>query len=58
MKLLLGARGEAHPLLLGSCALGLYGIGYFGAAAALGLPEARQMMGGVLRRLRRRQAPP
>ena len=54
VKLLLGARGEAHPLLLGAAALGLYGLGYFGAAAALGLPEAREMASGFVRRLRRR----
>jgi putative peptidoglycan lipid II flippase len=54
VKLLLGARGTAHPLLLGVAALGLYGLGYFGATAALGLPEARDLVGGVLRRFRRR----
>ncbi len=53
VKLLLGARGTAHPLLLGVAALGLYGLGYFAATAALGLPEAREMVGGVRRRLRR-----
>jgi putative peptidoglycan lipid II flippase len=53
-KLLLGARGAAHPLLLGVVVLGLYGVGYFGASAALGLAEARQIAGTVLRRLGRR----
>jgi putative peptidoglycan lipid II flippase len=51
-KILLGGRGEAHPLLLGICVLGLYGLGYFAASAALGLPEARQIVGGIFRRLR------
>jgi putative peptidoglycan lipid II flippase len=58
VKLLLGARGTAHPLLLGVAALGLYGLGYFGATAALGLPEAREMVGGIRRRFRRRSGPP
>jgi putative peptidoglycan lipid II flippase len=53
VKLLLGARGAAHPLLLGLSALGLYGLGYLGATAALGLPEAGELAGGFLRRLRR-----
>jgi putative peptidoglycan lipid II flippase len=53
-KILLGARGEGHPLLLGVSVLGLYGLGYFAASAALGLPEARQIVDGTLRRLRRR----
>ncbi|HZF10356.1 MAG TPA: murein biosynthesis integral membrane protein MurJ [Thermoanaerobaculia bacterium] len=53
VKLLLGARGEVHPLLLGISALGVYGVGYFAASALLGLPEARQIVSGVLRQLRR-----
>ena len=53
-KILLGARGAGHPLVLGLSVLGLYGLGYFAASAALGLPEARQIVGGTFRRLRRR----
>jgi putative peptidoglycan lipid II flippase len=53
VKLLLGASGAAHPLLLGLAALGLYGLGYFAATAALGLPEARQIAEGFRRRFRR-----
>jgi putative peptidoglycan lipid II flippase len=51
-KLLLGARGPAHPLVLGLGCLGLYGLGYFAASAALGLPEARQIVLGIVRRLK------
>jgi putative peptidoglycan lipid II flippase len=47
VKLLLGV---AHPIPLAIAALIPYGLVYFGITGALGLPEARTILGTVLRR--------
>ncbi len=39
-----------HPLLLGLFFLGTYGAAYLGLTHALGLPEARAVLGRLLRR--------
>jgi putative peptidoglycan lipid II flippase len=47
VKLLLGV---AHPIPLAIAALITFGLVYFGITGALGLPEARTILGTVLRR--------
>jgi putative peptidoglycan lipid II flippase len=48
--------GEAHPVVSGIAAVGLFGVTYFAAAIGLGVPEAREVAAAALRRvgLRRR----
>jgi putative peptidoglycan lipid II flippase len=43
--------GRLHPLLAGPVALGGMGALYLGVAYALRIPEAREVLGAVLRRL-------
>jgi putative peptidoglycan lipid II flippase len=46
------ALGAGHPLMGGMVIVGLFGVTYFAVASGLGVPEARGMVAGVLRRLR------
>ncbi|HEY8186340.1 MAG TPA: murein biosynthesis integral membrane protein MurJ [Pyrinomonadaceae bacterium] len=48
-KLLLG---ELHPIPLAAVVLGGYGVAYFGLTDVLGMPEARAVIGRILRLLR------
>jgi putative peptidoglycan lipid II flippase len=41
------------PVLVGLLGLGVYGVLYLGATVGMGLPEARSVLGPILRRLRR-----
>ncbi|HEV2915617.1 MAG TPA: murein biosynthesis integral membrane protein MurJ [Pyrinomonadaceae bacterium] len=50
VKLLIGAR---HPILVAAFVLGAYGLLYFGLTSALGLPEARTVVGRFTRLVRK-----
>jgi putative peptidoglycan lipid II flippase len=50
VKLLLGT---AHPVLLACLVIPLYGGVYFGGTALFGIPESRNIVTSVLRRIRR-----
>ena len=45
---------DRHPVLVAAAAVPVFGLVYFGAVTALGLPEAKDFAGPILRRLRRR----
>jgi putative peptidoglycan lipid II flippase len=49
------ALGHDHPLVVGTLALGLYGLVYLGGTHLLHIPEAREAFGTVLGRLGRRR---
>lgn len=51
IKLALGEASSAHPILLASLVLPLYGAVYFGGTAFLGIAEARATLGKFTRRL-------
>ena len=51
MKLLLGTE---HAILLAVCALGLYGLVYLGATAAMGVGESGALLARVRGRISRR----
>ena len=40
-----------HPVLTGALVLGAFGVTYFGVTTALGVPQARRVVGGILRRV-------
>jgi putative peptidoglycan lipid II flippase len=46
------AVGTGHRFLGGVAVLGAFGVAYLGLTLALGIPEARETVGKVLRRLR------